>query len=662
MKMELKDQTGISNDKRLIVVLLCFLFFALPFIVLYYPKVSALGVVQQNFVTQSCTNCAVAFLNNPVQNDFIIVQVTSSAATLPNSATTDTLGNTFTILKSDNTQLAVVLYIAQQTHTAGADTVTVHFAGVQTEVFISILEVNELSSVTPTVTSSGSGTTANPVSVGSITPNADNECFGALSVTGTGGAFAEPINGNPLNIDAQSTTNLAATNVGIGLKGINPLTAANTFQVSILKGGSATNTGSALATLSKSDYVVACLPTSIAGGSTTTTTTTTTSPTTTTASTTTTTTNGMSGGIVQEKNSSAITAATNSLTLDYKPQTNNLLLEITYCSPSSCSMNITKDNNGLTWHSLAGVTVLNGNVSVAMTVNYVNFTIASTKETITQQLTAASGSKLFQFRVFELTGVPVKSIGNFTQNTASGFSLSASVTSFTPPTNWIGFSFLYYDIGDNSAHTWNTSRFTEFNSNLSSMQNLMGTSNNWTLADYYPMWNLGATTGIITPNSATKKAWAELVIFLPTQISGIVTNTITSTTTTTTTTTTPTTTTTTSLTNSTTTTTSTLTSSSVTTITGTVIPEPPGSTDLLLILLAIIIYLILMIVGLIKRNPFPTLLGAIVLLIMNVGLYTNNQIVYGQNIISTPIWVNEMLTLLVVFSFILVIYQVAKRR
>ena len=109
-------------------------------------------------------------------------------------------------------------------------------------------------------------------------------------------------------------------------------------------------------------------------------------------------------------------------------------------------------------------------------------------------------------------------------------------------------------------------------------------------------------------------------------------------------------------------TTTTITGTNVTTITGTVIPEPAGSTDLLLIGLAIAIFLIMMIVGVIKRNPFPTLLGAIVLMIMNVGLYTNNKIVYSQNIITTPLWVNEMLTILVIFSFVLVVYQVAKSR
>jgi hypothetical protein len=112
-----------------------------------------------------------------------------------------------------------------------------------------------------------------------------------------------------------------------------------------------------------------------------------------------------------------------------------------------------------------------------------------------------------------------------------------------------------------------------------------------------------------------------------------------------------------------TTTTTTLTNSTVvSTITGTVIPEPKGSTDLLLIGLAITIFMIMMIVGVIKRNPFPTFLGATVLLIMNVGLYTNNQIVYSQNIISTPLWVNQMITLLVIFAFVLVVYQVIKRR
>lgn len=240
----------------------------------------AAGIIQSNFLAQACTNCAVTFPNSPALNDFIIVQISDGATTnLPSGNPTDTLGNTFVSVIRNNTQLGVAIYIAKQTHTAGADTVTVPFSGAQTAVMIGLIETNQLSSTTPSVSATGSGTSANPISVSSKTPTANDMCFGIASETGTTGASPEPIGINPMSVNFVSSNALTASE-SIGFAGINPSAVANTFQVSILKGLSATNTGSVLASLTKWDYAVGCFNEDITTTSTTTSTTTTTASTT----------------------------------------------------------------------------------------------------------------------------------------------------------------------------------------------------------------------------------------------------------------------------------------------------------------------------------------------------------------------------------------------
>lgn len=92
------------------------------------------------------------------------------------------------------------------------------------------------------------------------------------------------------------------------------------------------------------------------------------------------------------------------------------------------------------------------------------------------------------------------------------------------------------------------------------------------------------------------------------------------------------------------------------------IPEPEGSTDILLIFLAIGIALIMFVVGIRYRKAFVTLMGATVLLLLEVGLMTNPLIVYGSNQFAMPLWLLEVIALFVIIGFMFVFYQVLRSR
>lgn len=239
----------------------------LSFLTVYTPqKAAALGDIQSNFVSQACTNCAVPFPNNPAQGDILVALISDTAQTNLPTSVTDTLGNSFSAAITDNTQLGVAIYIANQTHVAGADTVTVNYVGAQTDVFTNIVEINDISSLTPSVTSKGSGTTANPISVTSVTPNKSDYCMGAADVFTGGGGAIEALSNNPLGVNAMSTTQLAANYLSFSLLGIYPsASTASTFDVSLLKALSASNTGTSVIPLTKWDYLIACLPASLKG-------------------------------------------------------------------------------------------------------------------------------------------------------------------------------------------------------------------------------------------------------------------------------------------------------------------------------------------------------------------------------------------------------------
>lgn len=126
--------------------------------------------------TTGATSISSAFTANPAQNDFLTAEITTADGGTVNSVT-DTLGNTFVqAICNTNTYLACI-YIAKQNHTAGADTVTVNFAGTVHNATLLIQENAQITSTTASVTSSGHGTTANPISVASMTPNLNDACF-----------------------------------------------------------------------------------------------------------------------------------------------------------------------------------------------------------------------------------------------------------------------------------------------------------------------------------------------------------------------------------------------------------------------------------------------------------------------------------------------------
>lgn len=603
----------------------------LPFVTLYGidHETKAVGGgffdSQSNNKTTNGTTVTLSTTNNAnVKGVYLVALVTTYASAINVSSISDTQSDVWHKIIDSHKYEDTELWYANYTGTNFASlTVTVTFSA-SSEATDRLYYLSGIQS--GTIQTKSNNGTSTPASVASFTPNTNFACVNGIGVD-TGSTSALSLTNQP-NFWFSGTANQLAGSSFFNLLGQfdNNWAAygATTISTTLTQGG----------TGQQWDDVVACFPTGGGGGGVSTTTTTTT-------------TNGMSAGIVQEQESTAVTSTTNSLTLNYNPQKYNLLVEeVAVIGNVIPSINTPTDNNGLTWIQIGGDVSTN----YALVFYGVNFSVSSTTETITQTL---SLSGTFQFRVFELTGIASNwktgcpgSCATTQLYTHSGTTLSASIPSFTPPTNWMVLGALDYNVSDISAHTWTTVPLTQFNLDLSSMENLITSgSKTWFVSDYYPQWNLGSTTAIMTPNTATASNWLETIIALPTQTNGIVTNTVTSTTYSPT---------------LTTTLTSTFTNS--TTTTGTVLPEPAGSTDLLLILLAIIIFLILMIVGLIRRNPFPTLLGAIVLLIMNVGLYTNNSIVYGNNLIATPLWVNEMITVLVIFAFVLVIYQIMKRR
>jgi len=276
------SRKAISTARKILPVFLVIIFIAVCFLTSYFPitKSHAVGTIQNTFLTQNCTNCQVTYPNNPTQGNYLVVYVVNSGSTsLPSGVPTDTLGNTFSSVVSDNAQIGVAFYIANQTHAAGSDTVTVPFGSAQTGVFITLAEVTQLSSLTPSVTSSGSlGSGTQPIAVGSVTPNKNDMCFGTSASVGSLG-LAEPNTPDPMSVLAASATALSGTSLMVAWIGINPSTAANTFPFTELRGASATNTGSSLAPITKWDYVVGCFPSNYV------TTSTTSVPTTTTTST-----------------------------------------------------------------------------------------------------------------------------------------------------------------------------------------------------------------------------------------------------------------------------------------------------------------------------------------------------------------------------------------
>lgn len=472
--------------------------------------------------------------NSLTKGTWIIIMVSTFSPHTIVSSISDTASDSYSqIIRSIKYEDAAI-WVANYTGTNNAaNTVTINYNASTASIVTYYLVTGVISTTYKVSSGNGTGT---GTSVTSFTPPNNSGCLSFLSILSNSNSA---ITGTPptfWNTAIQQNT-LGATNFH----------SASQFSYSNWQSYGATTDAVTIGGTSGTpqwDEVVACFQGS-----------------TPLQTTTTTTTNGMSAGIVQEKNSTVVTAVSNTLTLDYKPQQYNLLVVTTDHIGSDGTFNVT-DNNGNKWKQIGSSSGLPG---LWLDDWGANFTHATAKEII--NVTQFS-SHTFMFRAFELTGISSNWNTTSIDHTSTGTTLAASITSFLPPTNWFVLSSVVYNIGDSSAHTWNTSRLTQFNSNLSSMQGKMNGSD-WTLDAYYPQWNLGATTCIMTPNAATSSRWSQDVIVLPTQTSGIVTNTLTTTTTTTTTNTTRTTTTSTFTSTTTTTTTSTNTSTSTSTLTST---------------------------------------------------------------------------------------------
>lgn len=262
--MMIKSKTARSKIAKLLSVVLMIGLIAIPFFSIYYQQkqAQALGEIQFNFAFLACTSCTLAFPANVAQNNYLVVDVIGGASGPSN--VTDTLGNTFTLIVSDNAQYFVSIWIAKENAVGGPDTVSVNYGSAQSEVAISISEIDQLSSTTASVTSKGSGTTANPISVSSVTPNANDMCFGAFGVGSTLSITPEALTNNPMGVNFYGQAALNANNYAGGLLGVFPTSMASTFQISFLRSNSVTNTGSQIVSLVKWDYVLACFPSSVA--------------------------------------------------------------------------------------------------------------------------------------------------------------------------------------------------------------------------------------------------------------------------------------------------------------------------------------------------------------------------------------------------------------
>lgn len=260
MNFKRSQQAAYTQLKTIMLVLAVFSLILLSFFTVYMPqKAQALGDIQSVFSSQACTNCATAFPNNVAQGDFIIVEISDTAqANLP-TGVTDSLGNSYSLAVSDNTQLGVAIYIANQTHATGTVTVTVAFSGGQQDVFTDLAEVNEITSSTPTASNHDAALSGgNPIDASTLIPGKDNYCAGIADANTGGGGSPNPLPTNPMGVNGLSTTALAGIYLSIGLLGSYPISTGNTFQIAILKALSATNSGNALVSLGKWDYAVAC--------------------------------------------------------------------------------------------------------------------------------------------------------------------------------------------------------------------------------------------------------------------------------------------------------------------------------------------------------------------------------------------------------------------
>lgn len=649
-------QKAISKYNRIGLVLLTLALILSPFVAYYNPFVKQSKAIgggwitgNTNSVTTNATTNTISGQNdqrnNPANIDgtYIVILASSFSAGITVSSVSDTVGDTYHFLVGSHVKQDAEIWVANYTKTNfAANTVTVTFSS-STE---STLRAYFLTGVTATTnqTAKNDGT-ATTMSVPSFTPTNNFACINWWSLD-TGSTSAP----------TYTIPNFWYSNFGQVLAGSSLFKSGSVIDNNWAGFGATTvSVGYSPSSSPKWDDVVGCFDTSGGVGSTTTTTTSvptsTTSTTTTTtltsttsfnATTTTTTTNGMSAGIVQEKQSTTVAGTSNSVTMDYNPERYNLLVDQVFIFGNGAAKTPT-DNNGLTWTSLTSIA---GNFKIYWFA--VNFSVASTTETITQNLTA---SAQYQFRVFELTGISSNwaSSGPQQENNicqSAGCLTTASVTSITPPTNWLVLSAVDFQAGDTSAHAFTTFPLSEYNLGLSTMQSQLASSQNWTISSFYPMWNLGVSTFPTVINSATTPHWAIQVLFLPTQTNGIVTNTITST-------------------SYSPTVTSTLisTTTNFTTTTETVIPEPAGSTDLVALLIGITIMAILFGIAMYVQNFgwLPAFLSGTIGLVMFVAVEQNQTLVYGNNTFLAPTFVLVMLGLFVLGSWVLGIYKAIRR-
>jgi hypothetical protein len=622
------------------------------------------GFIRQSTTTQTINATTTTIVTNAATNYkgvYEVLGITTFNPSITVSGISDTQGNTYHPSIQSKTFEDTEIWYANYTGTNfGADTITITYSG-STSGGVIYSELTGVTNIGSMQTGSNHGT-ASTISVSSFTPNNNFACMtmgGIDTGSATGSSYTLPN-----FVDYRQSAQLGAL----------------TFDYMALFSNNWNNFGATTfsSTVSPTsspqwDYVYSCFTTAGTAPTTTTTTTSTTSVTTFTATSTLSTatiTTGASGGSIHSElavvQATGVSSTTSTFLAGTSPartgilnHENFLLLSISFQQKNAKLTSVT-DNQSDSW-LLSGRSSTNYDTETW----YSHYTGSNFASNILVTLNInTTATFLLQFYV--LSGLNTTATPNIITSIGSGTISPMSVAQFNPPSHSVCLVSASLNTG-----TTNTLSLGELNyygfpnteigtGAINTFYNIQYSTPNWNFSD-------GLTT-LPIPISATglTPTWDELVTCFQTGQTRFVTTTSTSTTSTTTLTST------TTIINTNTTTTSTSTFSSTTTLTstntsfvtstGTVIPEPLHSTDLLLILLAILIFLILICVGLVKRNPFPTFLGAMVLFIMNVGLYTNNLIIYGQNEITTPLWVNEMITLLVVFAFILVVYQVIKRR
>src|SRR5579864_6540030 len=121
------------------------------------PTDQTTGASAGTTATPTCT-----YSTNPTQNDVLVVSFMVAPSTITVNSVTDTLGNSFSLVKSlSETSTTVTftayIYSATEVFASGLDTITIHLSGTTTDTYLTCWEDSGITTTTG-ATASGSGT------------------------------------------------------------------------------------------------------------------------------------------------------------------------------------------------------------------------------------------------------------------------------------------------------------------------------------------------------------------------------------------------------------------------------------------------------------------------------------------------------------------------